>query len=210
MNKVEIIKKYIKDMSGYNHRKAINTFNELNSEHLKNCNLLARKKRKLAEIQKSGKVGWRLQNDIADLEEKLRIEGFDVSKALIDQHRVGADKVKARRTTANFAVPTIGVGTGAVYIRRKKQIEKQASVNPLYMTKKLGTRFGKFGASGRSGVGGVGIGMPGASGTGIPPQSASNLQRLLNTSSKPVKIEGSLSSSRAAKLNGVNTNVTKL
>lgn len=129
MNKVEIIKKYIKDMSGYNHRKAINTFNELNSEH---------------------------------------------------------------------------------YIRRKKQIEKQASANPLYMTKKLGTRFGKFGASGRSGVGGVGIGMPGASGTGIPPQSASNLQRLLNTSSKPVKIEGSLSSSRAAKLNGVNTNVTKL
>ena len=126
----------------------------------------------------------------------------------------------ARLKTAIATTPAVLIGS-SVYgynhmpkgyrpNKNKKRLEKKASTNPLYMTRRLGTRYSKFGGAGRSGFGGVGIGMPGASGTGITPQSSESLYKILNASSKPVKIEGSLSSKQAAKTNGVNKYVTKI
>lgn len=65
---------------------------------------------------------------------------------------------------------------------------------PGYITKRIGKTFGKFGSGGRSGVDGVGIGMPGASGTGIVPQKASmQLHNTIPAKNKVSNIKGTLS-----------------
>lgn len=205
------VKKYIGDVSGYNVRK----FNKNYQEKLKNNEKIYNKWRRATKKRdnlwrEQKKTDPKLETYISELSEVCRKLGLEASGDNIQLLRLKGDRRKARINTAKVAVPTtIGTATGYI-IGKKKQLEKQASSSPLYMTRRLGSRYSKFGNAGRSGFSGVGIGMPGASGTGITPQSSISLQKILSANSKPVKIQGSLSSKQAAKLNGVNTNVTKI
>lgn len=205
------IKKYIGDVSGYNFRK----FNKDYQEKLKHSGEKYGKYRRALTKRdnlwrEQRKTDSKLEKYISELSEECRKQGLELSSDNIQLLRLKGDRRKARINTAKVAVPTtIGTATGYI-IGKKKQLEKQASTNPLYMTRRLGSRYSKFGNAGRSGFSGVGIGMPGASGTGITPQSSISLQKILSASFKPVKIQGSLSSKQAAKLNGVNINVNKV
>lgn len=84
---------------------------------------------------------------------------------------------------------------------KKWQVQQ---ILPGYITKKLGTRFGKFGNAGRSGIGGVGVGMPGASGTGITPQKAVQIHNTIPSKDEIVSnIKGSLSMNQSNKLKNI-------
>lgn len=133
----------------------------------------------------------------------------DENSALQEEDLIKATRKKTKQVATGVGIAsttgTIGAGGVLAYKHhKKKQLEKQASINPLYMTKRLGTRFGKFGNAGRSGIGGVGVGMPGASGTGITPQKAVQLHNTIPSKDEIVSnIKGSLSMKQNNKIKSI-------